>query len=98
MAARLHGEGRVTGALVLKLLVTALVLSFAAGPALAASCLQTAGAAKSRQYVRDCRQVSPATRPPCNAQNGCELIIGEIKRGCGFFTDAERPKLCDAYR
>ena len=32
--------------------------------------------------VARCTEVSPATHPPCNADNPCELIIGEIKRGC----------------
>jgi len=36
--------------------------------------------------------VSPATHPPCNADNPCALIISEIKRGCGFFTPGSTPK------
>jgi hypothetical protein len=76
----------------------ALALIAGATPAAAQSCLESAGRAKSAEYVRHCREVSPATRPPCNAANSCALIIGEIERGCRMFADAERPKLCAAYR
>lgn len=29
--------------------------------------------------------ISPATHPPCNAENSCELIKSEIKRSCELF-------------
>jgi hypothetical protein len=56
-------------------------------PALATSepsCAQEVGAEASAELVRRCMAVSPATRPPCNAQNACSLIEAEIARGCGM--------------
>lgn len=46
------------------------------------SCKSMAGPERSAADVRHCLEVTPATHPPCNAQNPCELIIGEIARGC----------------
>ena len=45
------------------------------------TCLNAVGIERSRQLVNECLQVSPATHPPCNAQNACSLIVDEIKRG-----------------
>jgi hypothetical protein len=59
-------------------------------------CSQTAGDAKANEYVTQCLEVSPATHPPCNAANACELIIDEIKRGCAGLT-ADRPSYCADY-
>jgi hypothetical protein len=59
-------------------------------------CSQTAGDAKANEYVTQCLEVSPATHPPCNAANACELIIDEIKRGCAMLT-ADRPPYCADY-
>ena len=53
-------------------------------PALAASCKETAGEGWAKAYVEQCTEVSPATHPPCNMQNPCELIISEITRGCSL--------------
>jgi hypothetical protein len=77
-----------------------LVLALVAAPAaaLAQSCAQTAGRARAADYVRQCREVSPATRPPCDAGNPCDLIISEIRRGCAMLTGADRPRCCAAYR
>jgi hypothetical protein len=76
---------------------------FAADP----SCRETAGADKAATYVDQCLQVSPATRPPCNASNPCPLIIGEIKRGCAILRASQRrppaqsqlaePSFCQLY-
>jgi hypothetical protein len=73
-----------------------LILTIAT-PAFADSCKQSAGAKKSAQYVKHCLAVSPATRPPCNAENECEMIIDEIKRGCDMI-GADAPAFCKAYR
>lgn len=45
-------------------------------------CREAIGAAASARLVERCVQVSPATRPPCNAANPCDLIQGEIDRSC----------------
>ncbi|PHP20845.1 hypothetical protein CG471_05080 [Sphingobium sp. IP1] len=38
-----------------------------------------------------CRNVSPATHPPCNAANSCALIEDKIARGCAFLASGDRP-------
>ena len=61
-----------------------------------APCSQSAGEAKANEYVRQCLEVSPATHPPCNAANACELILDEIRRGCAMLP-ANRPAYCADY-
>jgi hypothetical protein len=78
---------KVAGAL------AALLLSAAAAQA---SCTSEVGAARAKQYVAHCRDVSPATRPPCNAANACSLLLAEIRRGCTFLKEAA-PPYCRAY-
>jgi len=60
------------------------VLLATGGGAMAAgqSCREEVGAARARAYVEQCLAISPATHPPCNADNPCALIIDEIVRGC----------------
>lgn len=56
------------------------------------SCRETLGEAASARLVQRCIAVSPATRPPCNAANPCDLIQGEIDRSCAMWTrDGETP-------
>ncbi|WP_434721972.1 lysozyme inhibitor LprI family protein [Mesorhizobium sp. RIZ17] len=61
-------------------------------------CVQSAGRAKSDQYVSQCVQVSPATNPPCNGQNACSMMIDEIKRGCAMIGNDNAPAFCSAYK
>ena len=61
------------------------------------SCLQSAGAVKANRLVSECLQVSPATHPPCNAQNACSLIISEIRRGCSMLSQGA-PGFCADYQ
>jgi hypothetical protein len=75
------------------------------------SCRETAGEKLSELYVRQCTMVSPATHPPCNALNPCDLIISEITRGCGMIHQSlvdnpdaatgqnalREPKFCSSY-
>jgi len=63
-------------------LAAVLALGVNAAAAQDSSCRNAAGPERSAGYVRQCLEVTPATHPPCNAQNPCELIIGEIARGC----------------
>jgi hypothetical protein len=74
---------------------------FAAQSAAAVStkgtCLNAVGIERSRQLVNECLQVSPATHPPCNAQNACSMIVDEIKRGCGLIGQGA-PGFCAEYR
>jgi hypothetical protein len=66
----------------------AVVIAVTAGSAQAEpqeiSCAREIGAKRAKILVRRCIEVSPATHPPCNAQNPCALIKGEIERGCRF--------------
>ena len=71
------------------------------GPSAALStkgtCLNAVGVERSRQLVNECLQVSPATHPPCNAQNACSMIVDEIKRGCALIGQGA-PGFCAEYR
>jgi hypothetical protein len=70
---------------------------FCAPPMLAyaeQSCNDTIGPRASTVLVKDCINVSPATRPPCNAANSCELVLSEILRSCSLYPDI---KLCSSY-
>jgi hypothetical protein len=71
------------------------------GPSTALStkgtCLNAVGVTRSRLLVNECLQVSPATHPPCNAQNACSLIVDEIKRGCALIGQGA-PGFCAEYR
>ena len=61
------------------------------------SCLISVGAKRSATLVHECIQVSPATHPPCNAENACSLIVDEIRRGCGMLGQ-DAPGFCAEYR
>lgn len=60
------------------------------------ACLATAGRQQAQTLVRQCLMVSPATHPPCNVNNPCDLIIDEIRRGCRLLT-ASQPGFCAVY-
>lgn len=59
------------------------------------ACTEKVGAAEANKLVARCLQVSPATRPPCNADNDCGLIKEEIARGCAQLK-GEKPPFCAA--
>jgi hypothetical protein len=66
-------------------------------PAAEATCAKEIGVKAAAMLVEQCLQVTPATHPPCNANNPCELVRDEIRRGCDFLKgEASRPKFCDA--
>lgn len=50
-------------------------------------CDREIGEVAAERLVSQCLNVSPATRPPCNAANSCALIEDEIARGCVFVGD-----------
>lgn len=56
------------------------------------SCAAEIGAAAAARRVEVCRNVSPATHPPCNAANSCALIEDEIARSCALF-DGDGPPM-----
>ena len=69
----------------------------AAPPGPATACLDAIGPEASARLVERCIAVSPATRPPCNAANPCEMIQGEIDRACAMYEPGEtRPAECGA--
>ena len=61
------------------------------------TCTQAVGAQRANQLAQQCTQVSPATHPPCNAQNTCKMITDEIKRSCKIL-GYNAPGFCDEYR
>ena len=77
------------------ILVAALALVLASAQA-HATCTSEAGAQQANVYVAHCREVSPATRPPCNVANACALIISEIRRGCELLKN-DAPAYCAQY-
>jgi len=61
------------------------------------SCLNDIGAEAARRLVDRCIAVSPATHPPCNVANACEMIQGEIDRACDMYGPSEtKPSQCAA--
>jgi len=61
-------------------------------------CKRSVDKAVADTLVRQCMQVSPATHPPCNADNPCELIRDEIKRGCAMIDKEDAPAFCSGFR
>ncbi|HTW69405.1 MAG TPA: hypothetical protein VME47_05930 [Acetobacteraceae bacterium] len=79
---------------------TALVLVALHGGAPVAdapSCVAAIGHAQAQVLVDRCLQVSPATHPPCNALNPCDLIIDEIRRSCALLQGPQQPRFCALY-
>ena len=59
----------------------------------AEGCADEIGQRAAEQLALQCRDVSPATRPPCNVANSCAMIREEIARGCGMLGD-DAPEYC----
>ena len=49
------------------------------------SCADEIGATAAQKRADLCRNVSPATHPPCNVANSCAMIEDEIARSCTLF-------------
>lgn len=84
----------------IKTLIALLIFSFASlAHAEEQSCRKEVGKKRAAVYVRQCIDISPATHPPCNDQNSCELIQDEIKRGCEMAKNegVEVPDYCADY-
>lgn len=61
------------------------------------ACGEEVGRAAAERLVERCVMVSPATHPPCNVANPCEMIRGEIERACAMYDPGEtRPAECAA--
>jgi hypothetical protein len=87
-------EAAMRGISGLTILVVAMALT--GQQALAESCRNEAGKAQAQTYVDQCLEVSPATHPPCNADNDCQMIIDEIIRGCDMLKE-DAPDFCADY-
>jgi regulator of sigma D len=61
------------------------------------SCGSAVGMERAKTLVNECLAVSPATHPPCNAENSCRMITDEIKRGCAMLKNGA-PSFCNEYR
>ncbi|MEC3910240.1 hypothetical protein U5A82_07020 [Sphingobium sp. CR2-8] len=60
------------------------------------SCAADIGSAAAARRVAICRNVSPATHPPCNVANSCAMIDDEIARSCALFDGKGEPmQRCD---
>lgn len=57
----------------------------------ATECRQEIGVKAANVLVNQCKEISPATHPPCNASNSCDMIRDEIKRGCTMVADKNPP-------
>lgn len=55
------------------------------------TCAAEIGATAAARRVAICRDVSPATHPPCNAANSCAMIDDEIARSCALFDGKGAP-------
>lgn len=63
----------------------------------AGTCLSELGKTASDRLVARCIMVSPATHPPCNAANSCQMIRDEIDRSCAMYGPEEKkPAECAA--
>ena len=59
------------------------------------SCNLDQGSDAAQALVNRCIAVSPATHPPCNAANPCQMIQDEIDRACAMYGPGEtRPAEC----
>ncbi|WP_420470501.1 hypothetical protein [Brevundimonas sp. FT23042] len=59
------------------------------------SCSLDQGSDAAMELVRRCMAVSPATHPPCNPENPCQMIQDEIDRSCAMYKPGEaRPAEC----
>jgi hypothetical protein len=61
------------------------------------NCVRSVGERRAYELVEQCRQVSPGTHPPCNAENTCKMITDEIRRSCELL-GRDAPGFCDEYR
>ena len=64
--------------------------------AFAQTCEEEVGPDLAAIYVEQCLEVSPATHPPCNVENSCELIQDELARGCALLA-SDSPELVPDY-
>ncbi|MEI9905720.1 MAG: hypothetical protein WDN06_18645 [Asticcacaulis sp.] len=59
-------------------------------PAASATCTDEIGQSAAQKLADRCIAVSPATHPPCNAENTCKMIQDEIDRACAMYGAGEK--------
>ncbi|WP_332657909.1 hypothetical protein [Brevundimonas sp.] len=61
------------------------------------SCTLDQGSDAAIELASRCTRVSPASHPPCNPENPCQLIQDEIDRSCAMYKAGEtKPAECAA--
>ena len=61
------------------------------------SCQNDIGQVAAERLASRCTMVSPASHPPCNPANPCEMIQDEIDRSCDQYAAGEaKPAECAA--
>jgi hypothetical protein len=71
--------------------------AIAPAEAASTSCILDQGSDGAMELVRRCMAVSPASHPPCNPENPCQLIQDEIDRSCAMYKPGEtKPTECAA--
>ncbi|WP_454887001.1 hypothetical protein [Sphingomonas oryzagri] len=60
-------------------------------PAKLISCAADIGPVAADRLARLCRNVSPATHPPCNVANSCAMMEDEVARSCALFDGKVAP-------
>jgi hypothetical protein len=61
------------------------------------SCTLDQGSDAAVALASRCTRVSPASHPPCNPENPCQLIQDEIDRSCAMYKPGEtKPAECAA--
>jgi hypothetical protein len=73
-----------------------LLAAMAAPGAFGQTCEEEVGPDLAAVYAEQCLDVSPATHPPCNVENSCELIQDELARGCALLA-SDSPELVPDY-
>jgi hypothetical protein len=62
----------------------------------ATSCTLDQGSDAAVALASRCTRVSPASHPPCNPENPCQLIQDEIDRACAQYPAGQKPAECAA--
>jgi len=61
------------------------------------SCTLDQGSDAAIELASRCTRVSPASHPPCNPENPCQMIQDEIDRSCAMYKPGEtKPAECAA--
>lgn len=61
------------------------------------SCTLDQGSDAAVALASRCTRVSPASHPPCNPDNPCQMIQDEIDRSCAMYKPGEtKPPECSA--